>query len=397
MPAARNRRFAILISAVLMQLCLGATYSWSVFVKPLRELTGLPQGTVQFPFTLFYLAFPATMVLSGMVLKRLGPRRSAVFGGVLFGAGWMMASLGHQHFLLVILGIGLLAGIGVGFAYIVPIAVCQQWFPKHQGLVTGTAVAGFGAGAASVSIASGWVMGRFGLTPFQMFGWLGVVFLAVVATAGSFMEFAPGYSTRMQRPLGMKEILRERTFRLLYVAMATGLAAGFAVNANLKELSPEVSLETGILAVALFAAGNAAGRLIWGAIFDRTRGWTAIRLNLLFQVLVLTGGLLVISGRVWFLLFAVMAGFNYGGVLVLYASTVARTWGGERVGEIYGFLFSANIIASPAPVVAGYCMDALGTFVPAILGLALLLVAGAMALGRIDNPPAPRYIGESHH
>jgi len=45
--------------------------------------------------------------------------------------------------------------------------------------------------------------------------------------------------------------------------------AGFAVNANLKELYPGGSLTAGIQAVSLFAAGNAIGRIMWGALFDR--------------------------------------------------------------------------------------------------------------------------------
>jgi OFA family oxalate/formate antiporter-like MFS transporter len=377
------KRYRILVSAVLMQLCLGATYSWSVFVKPLRDLTSLPQGTAQLPFTLFYLAFPATMLFSGMILRRLGPRRSAMIGGLLFGTGWMVASLGHQHFMFVVLGIGLLAGVGVGFAYIVPIAVCTQWFPKQQGLVTGAAVAGFGAGAGLVSITSGWVMDAHGITPFQMFGWLGVVFLVVVVTAGLSMEYVRGFSAKVQRVLGIRSILKDRIFRLLYLGMVTGLAAGFAVNANLKELSPVQAV--GILAVVLFAVANALGRLGWGFLFDRMNAATAIRLNLLVQALVLTGGLLVISEQFWFLAFAVVAGFNYGGVLVLYASTCARLWGTEHVGEVYGLLFSANIVASPAPVLAGYCLDAFGSFVPAFLGLATLLVVGVVVMGRVGE------------
>ncbi len=375
------KRYRILIAAVLMQLCLGATYSWSVFVKPLRDLTGMPQGTVQLPFTLFYFAFPATMLFAGAILRRLGPRRSAMVGGLLFGTGWMVASLGSQNFLFVPLGIGLLAGVGVGFAYIVPIAVCTQWFPRQQGLVTGAAVAGFGAGAGTVSIASGWVMNSYGITPFQTFGWLGLVFLLVVVTAGWSMEYAPGFTAKVQSPLGLRRILRERNFRRLYIGMVTGLAAGFAVNANLRELSPVPGLETGVLAVALFAVANALGRLVWGFLFDHMNSGAAIRLNLLVQVLVLTVGLLIIFEQFWFLAFAAIAGFNYGGVLVLYASTTARLWGTEHVGEVYGFLFSANIVASPAPVLAGYCMDAFGTFLPAVLGLAVLLVAGAIIVG----------------
>jgi len=77
------RRYFILISAIAMQLCLGATYSWSVFVGPLRQLTGLSQAAAQLPFTIFYFAFPATVIFSGVALQRLGPARSAVAGGIL--------------------------------------------------------------------------------------------------------------------------------------------------------------------------------------------------------------------------------------------------------------------------------------------------------------------------
>ena len=68
------QRYRILAAAVLMQVCLGATYSWSVYVRPIREITGLLQGPVQLPFTVFYFVFPATMLLTGTLLPRLGPR-----------------------------------------------------------------------------------------------------------------------------------------------------------------------------------------------------------------------------------------------------------------------------------------------------------------------------------
>ncbi len=57
-----------------MQMCLGATYSWSVYVQPLKTLTGLQQGPVQIPFTVFYFMFPLTMMAAGTFLPRIGPR-----------------------------------------------------------------------------------------------------------------------------------------------------------------------------------------------------------------------------------------------------------------------------------------------------------------------------------
>jgi len=89
-----SNRYVILVVAVLMQMCLGATYSWSVFVGSIKELTGLGQGAVQLPFTVFYIVFPASLLFSGIMVTKLAPRKCAIIGGILFGGGWIMASFG---------------------------------------------------------------------------------------------------------------------------------------------------------------------------------------------------------------------------------------------------------------------------------------------------------------
>ncbi len=379
-PGIPLKRFVILTSAVVMQMCLGATYSWSVYVGRLREITGLTQGLVQLPFTIFYLAFPATMIVAGALLTRIGPRRSAVIGGVLFGSGWLIASLGTHGFGFTILGIGLVAGIGVGFAYIVPIAVGVQWFPRQKGLVTGIAVAGFGGGAALISFLGGSMMRAWSWTPFATFRLFGAVFLLLVTASALAMTF-PAPAAGTHRPTTRsRDILRRREFALLYGAMFTGLAAGFAVNANLREFGFIHPVETGVLAVSLFAVANAAGRITWGFLFDRFPGIDILRANLLCQSATLAaGGWLIASGG-GFLLFAVLAGFNYGGVLVLYASSAARIWGAERVGQVYGLLFSANIVAAPAPLAAGILYDAFGSFDLSRWLLAFVIIAAVIQL-----------------
>ena len=378
------KRYVILIASVIMQMCLGATYSWSVFVLPLKESTGLLQGPVQLPFTLFYFAFPATMILAGQMLPRLGPRICAVVGGIIFGCGWMLAGWGGSHFIFAIIGIGLLAGIGVGFAYIVPIATCIQWFPENKGLVTGIAVAGFGGGAALVSQASAWLMSAHLASPFETFRILGMVFMVLVVGAGLCMQ-NPAYVQHAQvRRFSLRQIVSRRGFPAFYLAMVSGLAAGFAVNANLKELFISENLRAGVSAVSLFALANAAGRISWGWLFDRLKGRAVLSVNLLCQgtILLLTPWILVsVKGL---LLFAVLTGFNYGGVLVVYASKVAHAWGSAAVGQVYGVLFSANIPAALAPIVAGMLYDLAGSFIPALYAIALLIIAAAVWLWKND-------------
>jgi MFS transporter, OFA family, oxalate/formate antiporter len=374
------QRYFILFSAVAMQLCLGATYSWSVFVTPLRDLTGLSQAGVQFPFTVFYFAFPLTAIFSGYVMRRLGPGRSAAIGGCVFGIGWMLASFGAHQFFLIVLGIGLLAGIGVGLAYVVPLAVLVQWFPNQKGLVTGIAVAGFGGGAALLSQISGYLIVTQGLTPYEVFGTFGCAFALITTGAGFALRFPGEASSQQVLLLPCRDIVARSEFRLLYVVMIVALAAGFSVNANMKELFPAGGIATGVMGVSLFAVANAVGRIVWGALFDRTSPLIALRTNLLAQAVVLAASPLLLTSEAGFLTLAIAGGFNYGGVLVLYAATVTHVWGAANVGQVYGMLFSANIVAAPAPMIAGLWYEARGEFVWFFVALAIVLIFSAVAM-----------------
>lgn len=371
------RRYSILAAAVVMQLCLGATYAWAVFVAPLKGLTGLGQGPVQAPFTVFYVAFPAMTVAAGALLARLGPRRMAVLGGLLFGGGWALAGLGEGRFPLTILGVGLLGGVGVGFAYLVPIATCILWFPRNKGLVTGIAVAGFGGGAALVARLAGLLMDRYGMGPFEALHWLGLGFLVLVPLAGSLMRRPDPVAGAGRQAEPLRRVLAQPRFHLLYLAMFAGLTAGLAVNANLKELVPRIDARAGVAAVGWFAVANAAGRIAWGWLFDRISSRAAITMNLLLQAALMFGAPWLLGARAGLAPFAFVAGFNYGGVLVVYASTTARCWGAERVGGIYGWLFSANIPAALAPTLAGMAYDRWGSFTLPLASIGGLLVLAA--------------------
>ena len=379
-------RYVILLSAVMMQMCLGATYSWSVYVQPLKALTGLQQGPVQVPFTTFYFIFPLTMMFAGTILPKIGPRFSAIIGGFLFGGGWLLASLGDSTFIFTTLGIGVVSGIGAGMAYIVPIAVCIRWFPKSKGLVTGIAVAGFGGGAALVSQIGGYLMEALGHTPFETFFIFGIAFLAIVVTAGSTMKFPKDDARRCSttKAISLGTIIRNPIFQILYCAMFIGLAAGFAVNANLKELfDGENMVRLGITGVSLFALANACGRISWGMLFDKMQSATAIKINLLFQALILLAAPTLLTSASGFLIVATLTGFNYGGVLVIYVSTASRCWGPERLSQIYGWLFSSNIPASLSPILAGHVFDTYNSFNGALYGLAGLLIVGIVMIHKL--------------
>ena len=133
--------------------------------------------------------------------------------------------------------------------------------------------------------------------------------------------------------------------------------------------------------MATFALANAAGRITWGWLFDRGRSTLILQANLLLQASLLLLHGHILRSDTGLTIFAALSGFNYGGILVLYASAAAERWGSQRISQIYGWLFSANIPAAAAPIVAGVAFDRMGSFAPVLWGIGGLMVCGALALG----------------
>lgn len=145
--ASTGNRWVIAAAGVVMQIALGAVYAWSVFRDPLTKEFGwsISEVTVTFTLSIFFLGLAA--VFAGLWMTRVGPRTVGLAAAVLYGLGVFLASFSADKLWVLYLSYGVLAGIGLGFGYIVPVATLVKWFPDKRGMITGIAVAGFGAGA----------------------------------------------------------------------------------------------------------------------------------------------------------------------------------------------------------------------------------------------------------
>src|SRR5258705_8855922 len=116
-------RWYIALAGVFMQLALGAVYAWSVFRIPLARQFGwsISQVTLTFTISIFVLGIAA--FFGGLWLNRQGPRIVGVTGGALYGIGVFLAAFSAHKLWWLYLSYGLIGGIGLGFAYILPVAV----------------------------------------------------------------------------------------------------------------------------------------------------------------------------------------------------------------------------------------------------------------------------------
>jgi len=139
-------RWFVVAGAFIIQLCLGSIYAYGAFSKPL--LADLDSSLLQnqMPFALGLFFFAITMVFAGRWQDKVGPRPVAFTGGIILGTGVILSSFATSIEMLYVT-YGMIGGAGIGFAYVCPIAALVKWFPDKKGLISGIAVAGFGAGA----------------------------------------------------------------------------------------------------------------------------------------------------------------------------------------------------------------------------------------------------------
>src|SRR5271166_1421214 len=145
-------RWVFVFAGLIMNLCLGTVYAWSVFRKPLQELFSTPELKISatqtlLPYVLFLAIFTVLMPISGRLLQRgIHPRILSIIGSLFVGAGWILSRYASDINYLY-LTYGVIAGAGVGIVYGIPIAVATRWFPDMKGLAVGITVSGFGVSA----------------------------------------------------------------------------------------------------------------------------------------------------------------------------------------------------------------------------------------------------------
>lgn len=412
-----SNRWLVVVGAVLIQLCLGAIYAWSVFTPYLKEAPFSFSNTqTQTVFSVSLATFAVVMVLAGRWQSKVGPRTVALVGGLVLGAGYILAGLLGDalfgYFVNQILFIGLVGGAGIGLAYVCPIAVGMKWFPDKKGLITGLAVAGFGFGALIwVKVAGSWGGLLASLGVLSVFIIYGIAFAVAVVVGSIWMVnppdgwFPEGYapeegSEGEEAALGTvqftpREMLRTPQFYGVWAMFIFSSMAGLLTIGNIKLFGIE-QLQTGGLnetqasavagtAMAVFySIANGLGRIAWGTISDAIGRKVALVLMCVLQATIMILFYWMAGTPALLYLGATIIGFNFGGNFSLFPTQTADLFGTDNVGENYGWVFTAYGVGGIiGPIMAAairdrwqnwlaaFVISGIACFVAAIIGLRL--------------------------
>ena len=393
-------RWLIAAAGVLMQIALGAVYAWSVFRIPLTKAYGwsITQSTYAFELAILVLGFAAFG--GGLWLRRSGPRIVAMTAAVLYGAGTVLAGFAKTLPMLY-LTYGIIAGAGLGLAYIVPIAVLVKWFPDRRGMITGVAVAGFGAGALITAPVAQRLLRSYGVGP--TFEILGAAYLVIVLFSSLMMRnpepgyAPPGYQPKLMdiskaasnRDFTLRQALGRWQWYALWATLFLNVTAGISIISQASPMAQEIAhvdAATAAGLVGIISIANGAGRFLWAWLSDAIGRKSVFLMMFLVQCVAFFFLAHVQSfGMLATLAFVVL--LCYGGGFGTMPAFAADFFGSREVGSIYGLMLTAwGLGALFGPTIIAHVREASGHYSGAMQIMSIVMLASAV-LPLLLRPP----------
>jgi OFA family oxalate/formate antiporter-like MFS transporter len=387
-----SNRWLIAAAGVVMQIALGAVYAWSVFRIPLTTTYGWTISQVTLTFELAILVLGFASFAGGLLMARLGPRRVAIAAGLCYGLGTIFAGQADGNITWLYLSYGVLGGIGLGLGYIVPLATLIRWFPDRRGMITGLAVAGFGAGALVTAPVAERLLSSVGIA--STFAVLGTTYLVAVVGAGLFMTNPPeGYrphgwqppavqpGQRALKDYTLNEALRSWQWYALWAILFLNTTAGISIISQASPMAQEMTHVNAAVAaglVGLISIANGSGRLLWAWLSDFTG-----RRQVFLTMFLLQAVIFMILPRVQH--FAALAALSfvvllcYGGGFGTMPAFAADIFGPTNIGPIYGLLLTAWGFAGVlGPTLIARIREATEHYTEALDLIAVIMLVGAV-------------------
>lgn len=434
LPQQAGNRWVIALAGVIVMICLGTVYSWSLFTRPLIASFGWSNqdATMAFELAIFFLGLGA--VVGGRWQDRVGPATVTVTGIVLWGlgsllAGLLMPSLGKPWLYLTY---GVIGGFGNGMAYVTPVAVVTKWFPERRGFGSGMVVMGFGLGAfiynqivtrihsfaaaakaatafvdakdAATKAGTAFSTAQYALSPANVHAIMmtfvvsGIVFAVVGGLCAMILRNPPeGYTmpgavaaaASSGPSYTPSQILGMAQFYGLWLLLFLNVTAGILIISNAVPIYSDLTGATAAVAGAVYgyvAVCNGLGRFFWGWVSDRLGRNMTYTVMYLVQV-----AIFVLLTRThsftWVAIEFAVVLLCYGGGFGVMPSFNADYFGTKFMGQNYGMILTAwGVAGVVGPYIAATVKDRTGSFTGALIPVAIMLLVAAIIPFFIKRP-----------
>ncbi len=399
----------VAVTFVSMGISVNARTAFSLLFPPILDEFHWDRGVTAGAFSFGFIVSGIMSPSIGRMMDRFGPRLVMELGTCLMGAGFLLAPLTTEPWMLY-LTIGVLVGGGsVCLGYSGQSLFLPNWFVRTRGLAIGLAFSGVGLGSVTLLP---WVQALILDTGWRSACWaLGLLVLIVLVPINLLLRKRPedmglrpdgDMQPIAGEPAGSSNIVDPawaaidwtlgravRTARFWWLALGyfCALYAWYAVQVHQTKYLLEIgfSANRSAWALGLVSLIGVAGQISLGYLSDRIgREWIWAISNLGFVICFVA--LLVLrhdQSMVWlYLMVAAQGGLGYGLTSVMGAM-VAEIFSGRNFGGIFGTVMLAALAGGAAgPWLTGALHDLLGDYTVAFwVGVGVSLVS-ALAIWR---------------
>lgn len=429
----RGERWVVLAAGFGVMTTAGAAFSWSLYTRPLMAFFGWSSLQVALAFSFVTLFVGVGAICGGFLHDRFGPRRVALLGAVLWGAGSILAGSGIASLGLwwLYLSYGAIGGIGCGIMYVVPGATVTKWFPEERGLANGVILCGFGSGSlifnlvagsfpafARVADAAGRVIqsrnaaiaaGHVFHLPKHvlhadvavitgLFFWSGLVFLIAGSLCALVLHPPPaGYSVpkaaaklALERDFTPGEMLRTRAFYMVWTMVCVNGVCGLALFSNAVPIYAELtglSATAATVAFGWLSAANGVGRFLWAWLSDGIGRLPSLAICFALEGLALFW-IAHARGPIEVGIAFVVVLLCFGGVFGITPAVMADFFGTRFLGEDYSFIITAASVAGlVGPLLVAILEDVSGSLTTWLTPIAVVLLVTTI-LPLVTRKPA---------
>ena len=402
--------YVVAASFVIMFLNAGARLMIGVLVKPMIADFGWSRSAVSAAVFVNMAVFSASIIITGRLYDRYGPKWIVLVSSLLFSGGLMlMAVMTNLWQFILFYGVISAAGLG-GTTSAIFGAVVSRWFRRGRG--------------SAISLAmSGTSLGQFALVPlFTAFLldegwrstmlWVGVLCLVVnvvlvfwvigrdprdpgrespakwqaaavaVPPAAIASGSLPGRAVSAPEPrsLGLREAMRTGSFWLFTVAMFVCGAGDFLLTTHLVPMATDhgVPTSTAVAMLAWFGLLSLGGILLAGPMSDLIGNKAPIAGAFALRVVLF---LLVVRYQNSAAFWALSLGFGFTFLITapLTTTLMGRMYGFASIGLLSGFITTVHHLGGGLwAYLGGAVYDATGSY-----NVAMAISAGASAVALV--------------
>jgi MFS transporter, OFA family, oxalate/formate antiporter len=403
----------VLAFGVLHVLSAGLwAYGFSTFFVPLTKEFGWTYALTSSAYSLNQLGGAIIAPITGAAFDRFGPRKLALLGVALMGAGFVAFGRADSFVFFAASVAITAAGFHTGFTSNSQ-ATVANWFSRKRSSALGLLMAG--AGGLLVPILAwtienqGWRIAALGC---GVLVWLVGFPMAMLVRhrpehhgmlpdgdepVSKGASHAPGegevppVTDVVEADWGVRQALRARTFWLLAASAGLSSLAQTAVSCHLvprlENSGMSATVSAAVLSTMLIV--SIVGRIGFGWLGDRIPK----RYAMLLVLGLTTAGLCVFANltEMWQLgLFLLLYAPGYGGTVPLRPAMLMEYCGRRSFGSIYGLFTTCFLVGGLiGPVMAGWVFDVGGTYSPAFWILTVVSAASMLPILAMPSVSRP--------